>query len=338
MAAGSRGSGTETSDRGERGPKSWGSLARRGAGKVGEGPKPPREADAGRSPAGRVKDTGRGEASKTWRKAVDSARPERRPSRDVPPKTQAPPRDLESWVLVEEIRDEAEHAVERAGTTNLRRDTARSGADDRAGAEIRKQLGQAVGASRGERVEKRLRDVAKDFEAERFPEAARRLRPLSEQAPSVAAVRELYGLTLYRQAKWRLAAKELEAFRTLSGSTEQHPVLADCYRALHQWRRVEELWDELRESSPGGELVTEGRIVMAGALADRGKVPDAIRLLEQGWRFPKRPRVHHLRRAYALADLYERAGDVTRARELFSRIRAADPSFADVRTRLRSLG
>ena len=82
-----------------------------------------------------------------------------------------------------------------------------------------------MGPSRSEKIEKRLRAAARDFEAERFPEAAKRLRPLSEQAPSVAAVRELYGLTLYRQGKWKLAAKELEAFRTLSNSTEQHPVL-----------------------------------------------------------------------------------------------------------------
>ena len=51
---------------------------------------------------------------------------------------------------------------------------------------------------------------------------------------------------------------------------------------------------------------------MAGSLADRGDVKGAIRLLEQGWKFPKRAKVHHLRRAYALADLYERAGDVGR--------------------------
>jgi len=183
-----------------------------------------------------------------------------------------------------------------------------------------------------------MRDAAKDFEAERFPEAARRLKTLSEQAPSVAAVRELYGLTLYRQGRWKLAARELEAFRTLSTSTDQNPVLADSYRALRQWRRVEELWDELRDASPSGELVTEGRIVMAGSLADRGDVDGAVRLLEAGWKFPKRPKVHHLRRAYALADLYERAGDVSRARELFGRIQSATPDFADVRNRLRSLG
>lgn len=241
-------------------------------------------------------------------------------------------------MLVEEIRDEAEHAVERATTAPTKSE--RAGDDRRrAGdeAKLRKQLGNAVGPSRAEKVEKRLRDAARDFDAERFPEAAKRLRPLAEQAPSVAGVRELYGLTLYRQGRWKLAAAELEAYRTLSESTDQHPVLADCYRALHRWSRVEELWDELRDESPSGEVVTEGRIVMAGSLADRGDVKGAIRLLEQGWKFPKRAKVHHLRRAYALADLYERAGDVSRARELFSRVRGVDPSFADVTTRLRAL-
>jgi thioredoxin-like negative regulator of GroEL len=246
-------------------------------------------------------------------------------------------------VLVEEIRDEATHAVERSrspaapapGGRKRRSNQARSNRDD--DREVRKQLGAAVGPTRADRVERKLRDAARDFDAERFGDAVRVLRPLSEEAPSVAAVRELYGLTLYRQRKWRLAAKELEAFRTLTGSTEQHPVLADCYRALRQWSRVDELWDELRQASPSGALVTEGRIVAAGSLADRGDSPAAIHLLERGWRFPKRPKVHHLRRAYALADLYERIGDVSRARELFGRVATADPTFADVSSRRRNL-
>jgi hypothetical protein len=41
--------------------------------------------------------------------------------------------------------------------------------------------------------------------------------------------------------------------------------------------------------------------------------------------------------AYALADLYERAGDVPRARELFARIGASDADFVDVEARLRAL-
>jgi len=199
------------------------------------------------------------------------------------------------------------------------------------------QLERAVGTARAPRDEARLRDAAKAFAAERFAEAARLLRPLVDRAPGVAAVRELYGLTLYRQGRWRAAARELEAFRALTDSTEQHPVLADCYRALQRWSLVDELWAELRQASPSASLVTEGRIVAAGALADRGELPAAISLLSRGFRFPRQPRTHHLRRAYALADLHERAGDVPRARDLFARIAAVDPGFADVVERLRLL-
>lgn len=205
-------------------------------------------------------------------------------------------------------------------------------------AEVREQLSRAVGTARRERVERRLTEAAEHFEAERFADSARILKKLVTEAPTVAAVHELYGLTLYRQEKWKAAARELEAFRLLTGSTEQHPVLADCYRALRQWGRVAELWDELREVSPAADLVTEGRIVMAGALADRDDPAGAIRLLEQGFQFPKRPMLHHLRRAYALADLYERVGDLPRARTMFTRIATADPDFADVRRRVRALG
>jgi hypothetical protein len=115
-------------------------------------------------------------------------------------------------------------------------------------------------------------------------------------------------------------------------------VLADCYRALKRPDAVAELWDELRQASPSAELVTEGRIVAAGTLADKGKVKEAIALLGQDkWRLPRQPREHHLRRAYALADLFERAGDVARARDLFERIQRADGRFADVNRRLKAL-
>ena len=53
---------------------------------------------------------------------------------------------------------------------------------------------------------------------------------------------ELFGLTLYRLGQWKDAADHLEAFRELSGSTEQHPVLADCYRALGRWNDVDAMW------------------------------------------------------------------------------------------------
>jgi len=241
-----------------------------------------------------------------------------------------PDRATDEWVRVDEVREEASSAVRRGRRPEI---DPHVEIED----EVRQELNRSVGTTRAPRLEQRLADATRTFAAERYIDAARILRKLVEEAPRVAAARELYGLTLYRQGKWKQAVKELEAFRLLTGSTEQHPVLADCYRALGDRAMVAELWDELRQASPGAELVVEGRIVAAGSLADGGDLPGAIRLLEQGWRMPRRPQEHHLRRGYALADLYERAGDLSRARELFGRLAALDPDFADVRQRVRNL-
>ena len=111
----------------------------------------------------------------------------------------------------------------------------------------------------------------------------------------------------------------------------------DSYRALGRHAKADKLWDELRSADAPGELVTEGRIVAAGSLADRGDIGGAIHLLEKGPVQVKRPKAHHLRLWYALADLYERAGDTPKARELFSRIVAAEPGFADAAERLAGL-
>jgi tetratricopeptide (TPR) repeat protein len=205
---------------------------------------------------------------------------------------------------------------------------------------IAQEVASAVEPKLAPRVERRLAQAADAFERDHLPDAIRILKPLSKEAPGVAAVRELTGLALYGTGQWAAAAKELEAFRTLGGgSVEQHPVLADCYRALKRYDMVAELWDELREASPGAALVTEGRIVAAGALADQGDVRGAIRLLERG---PVRPSkgaaMHHVRLWYALADLHERAGDTPKARELFARVVSAEPGLADATDRLLALG
>ena len=293
------------------GDPKWGGLARKAAGRIDEG--------------------GSG-ASATWRQVMDQARADDGGGRD--------PRHMDEWVRVDVVRDEATSAVARG---RARRPAEPVGVDETHGRdelaeEIRRELTTSVGTTRAPRLEQRLGDASRAFQAERYTDSARILRKLTEEAPGVAAARELYGLTLYRQGKWRPAIKQLEAFRLLTGSTEQHPVLADCYRAVGHDATVDELWDELRQASPSAELVVEGRIVVAGMRADRGDLPGAIRLLEDGWRLPGRPQEHHLRRGYALADHYERAGDVARARQLFERLERAAPDFADVRQRRHALG
>ncbi|MCY3560949.1 MAG: hypothetical protein OXH20_07240 [bacterium] len=199
-------------------------------------------------------------------------------------------------------------------------------------------LRQRLGAERGRWALRCLNKAAEAFQSEYHREALAQLRPVMDtEAADVAEVRELHGLILYRLRRWRAAARELEAFGALTRSCEQTPVLADCYRAMERWDKVEELWDELRRESPSAGLVAEGRIVAAGALADRGRLPEAVALLADGWRTPRNPQEFHLRRAYALADLYDRGGDQPAARRLFTWIERHSPGFADSTDRLADL-
>lgn len=285
-------------------PKSWGGVARRGA--------------------GRLRDARASKASAAWREATE--RPEGR--------------EQDQWVRVDEVREEATGAVVRGrqageAAPSLPR---RSTRQRRPAPEVAAELERAAGLARAPKVGARLAEATRAFERERFAEARVILRPLAQRAPGSPAVRELYGLTLYRLGQWKEAMRELEAFVSLTGSTEQHPVLADCARALERWDRVEELWRELREASPAPDLVAEGRIVAAGALADRGELRGAIALLAPAVaRVPRRPREHHLRLLYAMADLQERAGDLPAAKGLFRRILLAAPGYADIEDRLRGL-
>jgi hypothetical protein len=182
-----------------------------------------------------------------------------------------------------------------------------------------------------------LERASEAFARGRERDALRMLRPLIDAYPRAAAVRELAGLCKYRIGWYAAAADDLTAFVDLSGSTEQHPVLMDCRRAQGRLRDVEELWEELRETSPTAALVTEGRIVVAGALADAGRLADAIDLLARRAQVSGRTQEHTVRLWYALADLEERAGDVPRARALFEQVRNFDAGYADVAERLAAL-
>lgn len=197
---------------------------------------------------------------------------------------------------------------------------------------------RGIPADEQERLARRLREAGEDFLAERFGDAHAVLRPLASRYAAVAEVQELYGLTLYRMGRWTAAMHRLEQYEELTGAVDQVPVLADCYRALGRLNDVHDAWDRLRHADPGAQTITEGRIVAAGALADEGRSADAIHLLEAGPLRPKRPKEHHLRLWYALADLYDRVGDLQRARRGFARIAEVEPGFVDVQDRLAALG
>ncbi|MFW2382970.1 MAG: tetratricopeptide repeat protein [Acidimicrobiales bacterium] len=195
-----------------------------------------------------------------------------------------------------------------------------------------------VGPDTATKARKRLLDAAGAYERERFGDARRMLESVNRLAPDVPEVLELMGLCAYRTRHWKKAINELGRFHELTGSVDQHPVIADSHRAMKHWNAVEDTWTELAAASPHPAILEEGRIVLAGAKADQGRIQDAIRILENANRTrPKKPKIHHLRSWYALADLYERAGIVGNARRLFADIAQADPDFGDAAKRSANL-
>jgi tetratricopeptide (TPR) repeat protein len=178
------------------------------------------------------------------------------------------------------------------------------------------------------------------YERGRYQDALRAIKPVADEAPAVAAVRELAGLAAYRSGRWRDASRHLQAFGALSDSTEHLPVLMDCQRALRKPKKVAELWSELRHSSPDPDVLTEGRIVAAASLADAGDLNGAIAMLATAGasKALRNPSERHLRQWYLLGDLFERAGDVPKAREYFERVFRSDAEAYDVAERLRGLG
>ncbi len=195
-----------------------------------------------------------------------------------------------------------------------------------------------VNSASADKLRRRLAEAAAAFEAERYKDAERLLVSIQGLSPGAPEVHELLGLSYYRMGNWAKAIDQLEHFHGITNSVEQHPVLADCNRALRRWGRVQELWDELAHVSPGPELVEEGRIVLAGSMADRGNLNEGIKVLEKAPKPKKKPGLHHLRRWYALADLYERVGDNSRARRLFGDIVQHESDFGDAAERAAALG
>ena len=64
-------------------------------------------------------------------------------------------------------------------------------------------LARAVGPGHAKKMGERVAEAARAFERQRFDEARRLLKPLAEQAPQSAAIRELYGLSLIAAAGGR---------------------------------------------------------------------------------------------------------------------------------------
>jgi tetratricopeptide (TPR) repeat protein len=201
----------------------------------------------------------------------------------------------------------------------------------------RRQLATEVGKGRVAYWEEKIIE-AEDLGNRGDDMRARTLaRKVLHVAPASDAARHIAAMSSYRMGRWSDASRDLELLRG-SGDASILAVLADCSRALKRHDLVEQLWTEVREVTATPAVVAETRIVMAGSLADRGRIAEAVALLEKVNTKVKKPAVWHFRVMYALADLYDRAGNVQAARRLFTAVNTGAPELTDAGSRLKVLG
>ena len=204
--------------------------------------------------------------------------------------------------------------------------------------DVVKELRATSRPGKAEILIKVFAEAAGAFTAEDYENAVR----LGEQSKHIALrsaiIRELLGLAYYRSEKWKEAARELSAFKRLSGSTEQNPVIADSYRAMGRPDKALEIAEEIDPHTVEPAVAYEGAIVAAGALADMKRYDEAIARLEKLDLQPQTAEDHHLRAWYVLADLLERSGRFTQARNWFEAVNGAGPELTDAGERLEKLG
>jgi tetratricopeptide (TPR) repeat protein len=156
-------------------------------------------------------------------------------------------------------------------------------------------------------------------------------RAARDRASRVAAVREAVGVAAYHAEDYAEAARELRAYRRMSGDPGYRAVLADCERALGRPEVALRLVAEALADHPDPEETAELRIVESGVRLDLGENAAARLVLEAALGDRLDPAsltpgdTVRLRLASAYADLLEIQGEHERATEWLTAIAGADP-------------
>jgi tetratricopeptide (TPR) repeat protein len=166
-------------------------------------------------------------------------------------------------------------------------------------------------------------------------------------APRAASIRETLGIARYHLEEWGAALSELQAYRRMSGRTDQNHVIADCLRALgRDTDLIAEAVQAMDADEDGPDRVTEGLIVWASALADAGDPAGGRTVLARmqgdatgtpSGPAADEPHEHEVRLWYVTGDLAERAGDHDAARRWYGRVADVDADLFDVSERIARL-
>ena len=168
------------------------------------------------------------------------------------------------------------------------------------------------------------------------PEAAlAHARAARDRASRVAAVREAVGVAAYHAGDFAEAARELRAYRRMSGDAGYRAVLADCERALGRPEVALRLVTEAMAARPDEEEIVELRLVEAGARRDLGEASAARLVLEDALGRRTRPEdldatdAGRLRLAVAYADLLRAEGQEETAERWTAAVAEVAPDLVE---------
>jgi tetratricopeptide (TPR) repeat protein len=160
-----------------------------------------------------------------------------------------------------------------------------------------------------------------------------------KQANRSAGVREVLGLAYYGQGRWQDAVTELKAYRRISGRPDQNHLIADSLRGLGKPHEAVPLAEEaLRDRAVPASAKAEAVIVAAAALADQGRVAEALAFLRRASTKEDVSEPWTLRLWYVRGDVLEKAGRRDEAAAEFRKIVRHDPGAFDAAERLAALG
>ncbi|MDK3254991.1 hypothetical protein [Blastococcus capsensis] len=147
-------------------------------------------------------------------------------------------------------------------------------------------------------------------------------------------MREAVGVAAYHAGDFAEAAREIRAYRRMSGDDGYRAVLADCERALDRPEVALRLVAEALTEGVDAEEAVELRLVEAGVRGDLGEHAAARLVLESALGGRPDPAgldaddAGQLRLAAAYAELLRAQGDGERADEWLAAVAAIDPELA----------
>lgn len=157
-------------------------------------------------------------------------------------------------------------------------------------------------------------------------EASRYAQAAVKRAGRVGIVREIAGLSAYRNQDWALALRELRAHRRITGDQSNLAIIADTERGLGRPDDAIQLAEETDTAALPAVVRVELAIVVSGAWRDKEDLPRARAALEIDELNPDVAYSYSARLFEAYADVLDALGD-TAAADWARRARLAEAAW-----------